>query len=176
MGMRCSPRSAIPGSRFPAFLATLKGAGVEAVPLLAASALAGGPVTRAAFESIMSEFERRLAAAGRLDAVLLALHGAMCIEDESDAESEIIERVAKALPAGTPIGVTLDLHGHITPRMLQPNVFYVGYREYPHIDMYETGAARRRDDAGNTARRNPAPYGAHQAADDRQSVKGSHGR
>jgi microcystin degradation protein MlrC len=123
----------------PGFLATLKGAGVEPVPLLAASALAGGPVTRQAFESIMTEFERRLAAAGRLDAVLLALHGAMCIEDESDAESEIIERVARALPAGTPIGVTLDLHGHITPRMLQPNVFYVGYREYPHIDMYETG-------------------------------------
>jgi microcystin degradation protein MlrC len=123
----------------PAFLATLKSAGVEAVPLLAASALAGGPVTREAFESIMSEFERRLADAGRLDAVLLALHGAMGIEDEPDAESEIIARVAKVLPAGTPIGVTLDLHGHITPRMLQPNVFYVGYREYPHIDMYETG-------------------------------------
>ncbi|HJS89245.1 MAG TPA: M81 family metallopeptidase [Steroidobacteraceae bacterium] len=123
----------------PAFLATLKGAGVEAVPLLATAAFAGGPVTRAAFESIMSELEARLAGAGRVDALLLSLHGAMCIEDEPDAESEIIERVARVLPPGTPIGVTLDLHGHITPRMLKPNVFYVGYREYPHIDMYETG-------------------------------------
>ena len=123
----------------PAFLATLKSAGVEPVPLLAASALAGGPVTRAAFESIVRELEQRLADAGKLDAVLLALHGAMCIEDEPDAESEIIERVTAVLPPGTPIGVTLDLHGHITHRMLQPNVFYVGYREYPHIDMYETG-------------------------------------
>jgi microcystin degradation protein MlrC len=123
----------------PAFLATLKRAGVEPVPLLAASALAGGPVTRAAFETIMRDLEARLVAAARLDAVLLALHGAMCLEDEPDAESEIIERVARVLPPGTPIGVTLDLHGHITPRMLKPNVFYVGYREYPHIDMYETG-------------------------------------
>ena len=63
---------------------------------------------------------------------------AMCIEDEPDAESEIIERVCRALPPSTPIGVSLDLHGHITQRMLKPNVFYVGYREYPHIDMYET--------------------------------------
>jgi microcystin degradation protein MlrC len=123
----------------PGFLAVLKRAGVQPVPLLAASALAGGAVTRAAFEILMLELEVRLAGAGKLDALLLALHGAMCIEDEPDAESEIIERVCRVLPAGTPIGVTLDLHGHITRRMLKPNVFYVGYREYPHIDMYETG-------------------------------------
>lgn len=124
----------------PGFIDTLKRAGAEPVPLLATAAFAGGSVTRAAFETIMSELEARLAGAGRLDGVLLALHGAMCIEDEPDAESEIVERVIGALPPGTPIGVSLDLHGHITPRMLQPNVFYVGYREYPHIDMYETGA------------------------------------
>ena len=123
----------------PGFLATLKKAGVEAVPLLAACALASGALTREAFETLMQELESRLAAAGRLDGVLLALHGAMCIEDEPDAESEIVERVSRVLPPGTPIGVTLDLHGHITQRMLKPNVFYIGYREYPHIDMYETG-------------------------------------
>jgi microcystin degradation protein MlrC len=124
----------------PAFLATLKEAGAEAVPLLAACALASGPLTRETFESIMRELEARLAGAGTLDGVLLALHGAMCIEDEPDAESEILERVRRVLPAQIPIGVSLDLHGHVTPRMLQPKVFYVGYREYPHIDMYETGA------------------------------------
>lgn len=124
----------------PGFIGVLMRAGVEPVPLIATSALAGGPLTRPAFESIMNEIEARLAGAGRLDAVLLALHGAMCIEDEPDAESEIIERVTNALAPGTPIGVTLDLHGYITPRMLKQNVFYVGYREYPHIDMYETGA------------------------------------
>jgi microcystin degradation protein MlrC len=133
--------SAFAGARveIPAFLAVLQRAGVEAVPLVAANALASGAVTRAAFESLMQELEARLMQAGTVDAVLLALHGAMCLEDEPDAESEIIERVAKLLPAGTPIGITLDLHGHITHRMLQSNVFLIGYREYPHIDMYETG-------------------------------------
>jgi microcystin degradation protein MlrC len=123
----------------PAFLAVLRRAGVDPVPLVAANALAGGALTRAAFESIMRELEARIASAGKLDAVLLALHGAMCVEDEPDAESEIIERISRALPPATPIGVTLDLHGHVTQRMLKPNVVYVGYREYPHIDMYETG-------------------------------------
>jgi microcystin degradation protein MlrC len=123
----------------PAFLAVLQRAGIEAVPLIAANALANGPVTRAAFETLMTDLEARLTRAGALDAVLLALHGAMCVEDEPDAEGEIIERVAKLLPAGTPIGISLDLHGHVTQRMLKPNVFLIAYREYPHIDMYETG-------------------------------------
>jgi microcystin degradation protein MlrC len=123
----------------PAFLAVLQRAGIEPVPLIATSALASGAVTRAAFEALMTDVESRLAKAGKLDAVLLALHGAMCLEDEPDAESEIIERVARLLPTGTPIGISLDLHGHVTKRMLKPNVFLIGYREYPHIDMYETG-------------------------------------
>jgi microcystin degradation protein MlrC len=123
----------------PAFLEVLKRAGVEPVPLVAANALASGMVTREAFESLMHEVEARLANAGAVDGVLLALHGAMCGEDEPDAEGEIIERVAKIVPAGTPIGISLDLHGLMTQRMLKPNVFLIGYREYPHIDMYETG-------------------------------------
>lgn len=123
----------------PAFLDVLRQAGAEPAPLLAANALASGPLTRATFEALMGELEERLAAAGALDGVLLALHGAMCIEDEPDAEGEILERVAAKLPHGTPIGVSLDLHGHVTRRMLRPNVFLIGYREYPHIDMYETG-------------------------------------
>ncbi len=123
----------------PGILSVLEPAGVEAIPLLATSALAGGVVTRATFEALMSELEARLKAAGRIDALLLPLHGAMAIEDEDDAESEIIERLARLLPDGTPIGVSLDLHGNVTSRMLKPGVFVIGYRDYPHIDMFETG-------------------------------------
>lgn len=123
----------------PGYLSVLEREGIEAIPLLATSALAGGVVTRDTFEPLMSDMEARLERAGKVDAVLLALHGAMAIEDEADAESEIIERIARLLPEGTPIGVSLDLHGLVTQRMLRPNVFVIGYREYPHIDMFETG-------------------------------------
>jgi microcystin degradation protein MlrC len=123
----------------PGFLAVLREAGTEPVPLLATHAMAGGYVTREAFGALLDEMIDRLRKAGPVDGVLLALHGAMAVEDEPDGEGEIIERVRAALPAKAPIGVSLDLHGHITQRMLQPNTFLIGYREYPHIDMFETG-------------------------------------
>ncbi|HEX3348594.1 MAG TPA: M81 family metallopeptidase [Acetobacteraceae bacterium] len=123
----------------PGFLSVLRTHNTEIVPLLAAAANANGPVTRAAFDTLAGEMVDRLKAAGPVDGVLLALHGAMVIEDEPDAEGELLERVRTALPARTPIGVSLDLHGHLTPRMLTPNTFLVGYREYPHIDQFETG-------------------------------------
>ena len=121
------------------FLSVLAEAGIEAVPLIAAHALSGGAVTRAAFDTLLGEMVDRLAEAGPVDGVLLALHGAMAIEDNPDAEGEILDRIADVLPPGTPIGVSLDLHGHITTRMLRPDTFLIGYREYPHIDMFETG-------------------------------------
>jgi microcystin degradation protein MlrC len=123
----------------PGFLAVLRDRGAEPVPLLCAGADSGGPVTRAAFETLLGELLHRLESAGRIDGVLLALHGAMVLEDSDDPEAEIISRVRARLPAGTPVGVSLDLHGHVTQDMLQPDVHLVGYRAYPHIDMYETG-------------------------------------
>jgi microcystin degradation protein MlrC len=128
----------------PGFLAVLAEARAEIVPLIAAYAAASGTVTRAAFDILLGEMEDRLRAAGPVDGLLLALHGALVVEDQPDGDGEIIERVRRILPADVPIGVSLDLHGHLTPLMLQPNVFHIGYREYPHIDMYETGVRTAR--------------------------------
>lgn len=123
----------------PAILATLRSTGIEPVPLFAAYAAAAGTVTRDAFETLVGEMERRLAAAGPVDGLILALHGALVVEDQSDGDGEIIARMRSILPETAPIGVSLDLHGHITPLMLQPQTFHVGYQSYPHTDMYETG-------------------------------------
>lgn len=119
-------------------LAVLDARGAEPVPLLAAYATAGGPVTREAFEGLLGEIEDRLRRAGPLDGLLLALHGALVVEDEPDGEGEIIRRLRRLRP-GLPIAVTLDLHGHVTPAMLRPGVFHVAYRTYPHVDLSETG-------------------------------------
>jgi microcystin degradation protein MlrC len=123
----------------PGFLSMLAGAGAEPVPLLAAYATASGTVTRWAFDALVGEMEERLRAAGKVDGLLLALHGALVVEDQPDGDGEIIQRRRAVLGPDVPIGVSLDLHGHITPLMLQRNVFHIGYREYPHIDMFETG-------------------------------------
>jgi microcystin degradation protein MlrC len=123
----------------PGFLDVLGEAGVQAVPLLAAHAGSGGRIARADFDALVDEMTDRLARALPVDGVLLALHGAMALEDAPDAETEIIARVRAVLPPGTPVGVSLDLHGHITPGMLQPDTFLIGYQNYPHTDMFETG-------------------------------------
>jgi len=123
----------------PGALDAIREAGAEAVPLLATMAMASGTVERKSFDVLMGEIEQRLKAAGAVDGVFLALHGAMIIEDEPDAEAEIVRRVRAVVGPGIPITVSLDLHGHITQAMIQPGVAYIGYREFPHIDMYETG-------------------------------------
>ena len=123
----------------PGALDAIIEAGATAVPLLATMAMASGTVERKSFDILMNEIVQRLKAAGPVDGVFLALHGAMIVEDQPDAESEIVRRVREVLKPGTPITVSLDLHGHITAAMLQPDVAYIGYREFPHIDMYETG-------------------------------------
>lgn len=123
----------------PGALDACREAGATPLPLLATMAMASGTVERKSFDILMNEILERLRAVLPVDGVFLALHGAMILEDEPDAEAEIVRRVRAELKPGTPITVSLDLHGHITAAMLQPDVAYIGYREFPHIDMYETG-------------------------------------
>jgi microcystin degradation protein MlrC len=123
----------------PGFLSVLAGAGATPVPLLAGCAASGGALTRATFAALLGEVESRLRAASRVDGLLLALHGALLVEDEPEGDAAIIERLRRVLPSGTPIGISLDLHGHVTPRMLQPDCFLVSYQTYPHVDIFETG-------------------------------------
>ena len=124
----------------PGFLSVLREAGAVPLPLIATEALASGPLTRATFETLLGELTARLTAAGHVDGLLLALHGALMVEgDDGGGDGEIIARVRALLPPQVPIGIAFDLHGHITPRMLQPNCFHIGFQTYPHLDMYETG-------------------------------------
>lgn len=123
----------------PGFLAVLREVGATPVPLLAAFAASGGPLTRPTFDTLLEELLDRLRASLPIDAVLLALHGAMTVEDEPDAEGVILAAVRAVVGPTVPIGVSLDLHAHLTPMMVDHATFLIGYQEYPHIDMYETG-------------------------------------
>jgi microcystin degradation protein MlrC len=122
------------------FLDVLGPAGVEVIPTVAANAVSSGPVTRSAFDHVKDAILERLAAAGRLDGVLLALHGAMVLEDAPDGEGELLAAVRKAIGPAVPLVATLDLHATITARMVEEADALIGYDTYPHIDLYETGA------------------------------------
>jgi microcystin degradation protein MlrC len=122
------------------FLDTLGPAGVDVIPTVAANAVSSGPVTRAAFAHVRDALLEALAAARPLDGVLLALHGAMVLEDAPDGEGELLAAVRQAVGPDVWLVATLDLHATITPRMVQEADALIGYDTYPHIDLYETGA------------------------------------
>jgi microcystin degradation protein MlrC len=121
------------------FLDALGPAGVEVVPTVAANCVSSGPVPRATFDTLVGDLLGRLAAGGPVDGVLLALHGSMVLEDESDAEGELLAAVRRQVGPAVPVVATLDLHAHVTPRMVQAADALVGYDTYPHVDLYETG-------------------------------------
>ncbi len=111
----------------------------EAVPLLAASATPSGPVTAEAFEALTRELAERLNAAGPLDALLLALHGAMVTEAYPHADAEIVRRARAAAGAELPIVVTHDFHANIPEEIVRDSTVLLTYQTNPHVDQFERG-------------------------------------
>lgn len=109
--------------------------GATLVTPLSATANPSGRVQAQAYDELT---ERIVRAAPGCDAILLDLHGAMVAENSPDGEGDLLKRVRAAAP-GVPIGVALDLHSNITQKIVDNADVVVGFKTYPHIDMYETG-------------------------------------
>jgi microcystin degradation protein MlrC len=118
-----------------AFIDLAEAAGAEMVTPVSASANPSGPVAASAYDELC---RRIVAAASGVDAILLDLHGAMVAQNSDDGEGDLLERVRAAAP-DTPIAVALDLHANVTPKIVTNADIVVGFKTYPHVDMYETG-------------------------------------
>src|SRR5213078_4276385 len=114
--------------------------GVTLVPSLAAAAAPAGRVAAAFYEETTRRVLADLATAGRLDGVLLDLHGAMVPEGLDDGEGDLITAVRAAVGPSVPIAVTLDFHGNLSAAMVHDATLLHGYKTYPHVDMAERGA------------------------------------
>jgi microcystin degradation protein MlrC len=117
--------------------------GFELVPLLWTFAYPGGVIRRADYEALKTEFLVRLQQAGadegRIDGVLLDLHGAMVVEGIDDGDGDFIAAVREVIGSSRPIVVTQDLHGNHTQRRVDVADAIVGFDTYPHVDMAERG-------------------------------------
>jgi microcystin degradation protein MlrC len=102
-----------------------------------ATANPSGTVDAAAYERLAGSIVEALR--GGCDAVLLDLHGAMVAQGADDGEGELLRRV-RAVAPDVPLAVALDLHGNVTRHMVEAADVIVGFKTYPHVDMYETGA------------------------------------
>lgn len=118
-----------------AFIDLARDLGATIVTPVSATANPSGPVHAQAYDEVTNRIVR---AAPGCDAILLDLHGAMVAENTPDGEGDLLERVRAAAP-GVPVGVALDLHGNITAKMVRNADVIVGFKTYPHVDMYETG-------------------------------------
>jgi len=111
-------------------------AGYEIVTAVAGNAAPSGPVEAGAY-GFMSDAICDAVAAG-CDAVMLDLHGAMVTETTSDGEGTLLRRIREIAPA-LPIAISLDLHANMTAAIVDNCTVLVGYKTYPHLDMYEAG-------------------------------------
>ena len=119
-----------------AFIAAIQASGATLSTPVAAYANPSASVDASAYnvisDSICAEVEKGC------DGILLDLHGAMVVKGIDDGEGSLLERIRKIAPH-TPLGVALDLHANVTPKMIANCDVMLSFKTYPHIDMYETG-------------------------------------
>jgi len=131
-------RATYEGTAMPmgAYIELAKSIGAEIVTPVAAEAMPSGLVTAEAYnklsDAILDEVRNGV------DAVMLDLHGAMVSEETPDGEGTLLERI-RAIDPDLPIAVTLDLHCNLTDKMASNCTTLIGYKTYPHVDMYEVG-------------------------------------
>ena len=117
-----------------AYLKLARAAGAEIVTPIAAEAMPSGMVEAHAYD-LMSDAICEAVDKG-CDAIMLDLHGAMVAETTPDGEGTLLERIRGIAPE-TPICVTLDLHCNLTRKMVDNCDALIGYKTYPHVDMFE---------------------------------------
>jgi microcystin degradation protein MlrC len=114
--------------------------GISLIPALAAFAFAGGPVTDQAYVWLRDQILQSIKnTVGRLDGVILSLHGAMLTPSLDDAEGELVEKIRQIIGPQVPIVCSLDMHAYLTKQMSVNATALVGYRTHPHIDFFQTG-------------------------------------
>jgi microcystin degradation protein MlrC len=112
---------------------------VALLPSVAASASPAGPVTKDVYAEITERLVADARRAGRLDGVLLDLHGAMVPEGLEDGEGPLLAAVREAVGPRVPIAATLDFHANVSDDMVRHATLLHGYKTYPHVDMAERG-------------------------------------
>jgi len=120
------------------FLARLEEQGWEAVPVLDAYACPGGPLDKHTYEALRERISAGVGSAGRLDGVLISLHGAMLAHSYPDPEGDLLSQLRELL-GPLPIAAVLDLHANVSAEMVAAATMLVAYKTYPHVDLAESG-------------------------------------
>ncbi|MCP3992455.1 MAG: M81 family metallopeptidase [Actinomycetia bacterium] len=124
------------GTGIGAFLDVADDAGWDIVTPIAANAAPSGKVEASAYATMTDAICGAVEAG--CDACFLDLHGAMVAETTTDGEGSLLSRLRTVAP-DLPIAISLDLHANMTAEIVDNCDVLVGYKTYPHLDMYEAG-------------------------------------
>ena len=111
---------------------------ISVVPLLHARALPGGPVEATFYQRAKQEFLHRLAESGPLDGLFLHMHGAVNVEGMDDAEGDFLSAVRRVVGKDCLMAASYDLHGNVSPQVMESLDILSAYRTAPHLDWYAT--------------------------------------
>jgi microcystin degradation protein MlrC len=128
------------------YMKVLEAEGAEIVPVTYAARGPGGFtswLTNDCYEKYANEIADGLRNAGRLDGVLLSLHGAMAASGVPKPEAELVRR-CRAAVGNVPIMVTLDLHANEDHELTDASDGVFVLKTYPHIDSEEIGEVAAR--------------------------------
>lgn len=124
------------GTGIGAFLDIADAEGMEITTPIAGNAAPSGYVQESAYNTMCDAICEAIAAG--CDVCFLDLHGAMVVETTQDGEGTLLKRIREMAP-DLPIAISLDLHANMTNEIVDNCDVLVGYKTYPHIDMYEAG-------------------------------------
>ncbi len=120
------------------FINTCRESHTIVVPMCTAWAVPHGPVPMGIYQHIKRRIIKELKQNQAVDAVYLALHGAMVVDGIDDPEGDLIDSVRSVVDA-VPIVVSLDFHANTTRLIAEKSDIIVGYNSFPHTNLYETG-------------------------------------
>ena len=111
---------------------------VAFMPTLNAVAVPGGQLDRTTYDTIKGEFLQRLTALLPLDGLYLPMHGAMAVAGMFDAEGDWMASARKVVGPDCLMSASYDLHGSVSPRVIDNIDMFSAFRTAPHIDIEET--------------------------------------
>ena len=123
-----------PNEMIEVYLKLCEADGHEVIESVVAETAPAAPAVCAVYEELRDMILDDLRAAGRIDMVLLPLHGSMVAQGYDDCEGDLLARVREIVPEAV-IGVELDPHASLTAAMITHADLITVMREYPHTDF-----------------------------------------
>ena len=111
---------------------------IKPYPLFYNKSVPGGPIEKEYFAQIKNQFIGNLHTLGKLDGVLLLMHGAMYVDGIEDPEGNWIASVRKEVGPKCIISVSFDLHGQMTDQIINNIDAFAAFKTAPHIDVKDT--------------------------------------